>query len=232
MMSGRNLLLVGALVSSLWQARTLGAQQPGDSLAQARDSLHAPADTLKRAVAVAPETVFVGDTIMVVEETHGLVWGDWYVSPEVGVHVHQVIERRGQLSGRTWLESAAPIRDLALGRPVANVQPLSFLDKGVALNFWEPGEIDYRYVFEGPWELKARGSAAPQPGGATSDRVQIWLPVTEPPQGASLEARDRVGRLDIAYRTRTRDSIPRGRFTVYLYYLNRQLGYRIVGVGY
>lgn len=172
------------------------------------------------------------DTIMVVEDVQGLVWGDWYVHPEVGRHVDAAIEKEGKLSGRTWLESGAPISALALGRLTAGGQELTFADKGVALGFWQPGEVQYHYTFEGPWGLRARGIARWEESGEER-RLVILLPVAQPPDEMQLDARRRVGRLDVAYRSSSREGgIPRGQFTIYLYYLNPRLGYRIVGVGY
>lgn len=175
------------------------------------------------------------DTILVVEDIKGLVWRDWYVNPAVGEQVAQAIQRKGQLSGRTWLESSAPIRNLALGRPSGDSQTLSFVDKGEADNFWGPGDVEYSYVFEGPFGLRARGTAASGISGAIRHLVRIALPLREPTDWESLGTRDRVGRLDITYRNarpRSGATAAQGRFSVYLYYLNPELGYRIVGVGY
>lgn len=173
------------------------------------------------------DSVVAVDTILVVEKREGLVWGDWYVDPEVSTLVHSVIERRGQLSGRTWLEAAVPISDLALASPIGGGQVLQFLDKGVALDFWEPGEVEYRYVFEGPWKLRAKGVADVDP---VRERVEIPLPLPKAPREGA--ARDRVGRLDVTYRPRGRSGMPRGSFSVYLFYVKPALGYRIAGVGY
>jgi hypothetical protein len=187
------------------------------------------ADTLKGKRAEG-EQYFTVDTIMVLEEVEGTVWGDWYVNPEVGTQVQRAIEREGQLSGRTWLESGAPIRDLSLDAPGAAAQILSFVDKGVALRFWKPGEVDYEYVFEGPWKLSARGRAAPAGTGVAAERMRIALRL--PPKARKGgSTRERLGRLDITYRAKT-GGIPRGRFTIYLYYVDARYGYRIAGVGY
>jgi hypothetical protein len=228
--SDRRLAAALAAALALLAPRAIGfAQQPDTSGRAARGDSVVAGDTLRPP---GGEAYFMVDTIVVVENVKGLVWGDWYVNPEVGAQVAQAIQRKGQLSGRTWLESAAPIRDLALGRPSQGAQTLSFQDKGVSLNFWEPGEVEYDYVFAGPFGLHASGSAQADSAGP-AHRVRVPLPIREPPDQASLEARNRVGRLDISYRpTRPATPIPRGRFSIYLYYLNPQLGYRIVGVGY
>jgi hypothetical protein len=221
--------LVAAALGGLAPAGFAHAQEPDTTAAPVAPADTGAGDTLR---AEAPETYFMVDTIIVVEDVRGLVWGDWYVNPEVGTQVGQAIRRRGQLAGRTWLESAAPIRDLALSRPSGETQALSFVDKGVAVNFWEPNEVEYAYVFEGPFGLRAKGSAGSDPA-VGADHVRILLPLREPPDRASLEVKNRVGRLDISYRpTRAGGTIPRGKFSIYLYYLNPQLGYRIVGVGY
>jgi hypothetical protein len=207
-------------------------QQP-DSAAAARPP--APVDSMARADTLpeAPETSFSVDTIVVVADRKGLVWGDWYVNPEVGQQVAQAIQRKGQLSGRTWLQAAAPIQSLALGRPAGDTQLLSFVDKGEALNFWKAGEVEYSYVFDGPFGLRARGTARSGTAGATAHLVRIPLPVRQPPERDVIDERARVGRVDITYKpASSRADGPRGRFSVYLYYLNPELGYRIVGVGY
>ena len=141
--------------------------------------------------------------------------------------MHRVIERRGQLSGRTWMEAAVPVRDLTLGSPRAATQQLAFVDKGVALNFWEPGEVEYHWVFEGPWNLRARGVAV-VPDGA--ERVTIPLPL--PTREGDGEERERLGRLDVTYRHQARSGVPRGDFSVYLFFVEPGIGYRIAGVGY
>ncbi|MFN2432821.1 MAG: hypothetical protein ABR599_08440 [Gemmatimonadota bacterium] len=215
-------LVLAAALASLLPGGGASAQQP--------DSLRArlPADSARAGPGL--ETFVPVDTILVVEDREGLVWGDWYVNPEVGLHVQRAIERRGQLSGRTWLQSAAPIRDLVLARVAAREQVLSFVDKGVTLGFWKPGEVEYQFVFDGPCGVTARGVARPGDGGLTT-RVPIALPL---PGSAPLEdSRGRVARLDVTYRPSTRGAaIPRGSFTVYLYYVDAPLGYRIAGVGY
>ncbi|MBA2566070.1 MAG: hypothetical protein H0V09_11715, partial [Gemmatimonadetes bacterium] len=117
-----------------------GAQHP-DSAPAGRARTGAGADS---ATLESSEPYYMVDTIVVLEDVKGLTWGDWYVSPDVRSEIQRAIEREGQLSGRAWLESGAPIRDLALEPPRGAWQALSFVDKGVSLSFWEPGEVDYR----------------------------------------------------------------------------------------
>jgi hypothetical protein len=224
--------LAGLLFSTLLGPWAAAAQQPGPAPAPAPAA--AGRDTVAESTthAVEPETFFVGDTIMVLEDMEGLVWGDWYVNPEVGVAVERAIERRGELSGRTWLESAAPIRDLALEPRAKDVQALTFVDKGVALNFWEPDEVDYEFRFEGPWGLRASGRVSPGRDAEVTERVRIPLPISDPPSREGLDKKRRVGRVEVRYQPRGGRGIPRGRFTVYLYYLSPRLGYRIAGVGF
>ncbi len=208
-------------------------QQPDSAAGAARPP--APGDSMARADTLpeGPEATFSVDTIMVLEDRGGLVWGDWYVNPEVGQQVAQAIQRKGQLSGRTWLQSAAPIQSLALGKPSGDTQILSFVDKGEALSFWKAGDVEYSFVFDGPFGLRARGTARSGTSGAIAHLVRIPLPVRQPPDRVTLDERARVGRLDITYKpAASRSDGPRGRFSVYLYYLNLELGYRIVGVGY
>ncbi len=179
--------------------------------------------------------LFWTDTIVVVEDVKGLVWRDWYVYPGVGAHVAQAIQRKGQLSGRTWLQSSAPIRNLALAKPSAQSQTLSFVDKGEALSFWAPGDMEYSYLFEGPFGLRAHGTVTSGKSCARDHLVRVPLPIRDATDRVSLDTRQRVGRLDITYRNvrpRSTTSAAQGRFSVYLYHLNADLGYRIVGVGY
>ncbi len=175
------------------------------------------------------------ETIVLVEGVRGLVSRDWYVNPDIGAHVAQAIQRKGQLSGRTWLQSSAPIQNLALDKPAARLQTLSFVDKGEALSFWAPGDMEYSYLFEGPFGLRAHGTVTSGKSSATDHLVRVPLPIRDPTDWASLDTRQRVGRLDITYRNvRPGSTTPaaQGRFSVYLYQLNADLGYRIVGVGY
>ncbi len=179
--------------------------------------------------------VFMVDTIVVMEDIKGLVWRDWYVNLDVGTQIQQAIQRRGQLSGRTWITTAAPIRNLALGKPSGAVQTLSFVDWGEDQGFWSAGDVEYSYVFEGPFRLRARGTVMSGKVGPTEHLVRIPLPIREAPDWESVDTRERAGRLDVTYRNvrpRSPASAARGRFSIYLYYLNTDLGYRIVGVGY
>jgi hypothetical protein len=177
--------------------------------------------------------VFSVDTILVVEDTRGLVWRDWYVDPTVGTQVDQAIKRRGQLPGRTWITSSAPIRKLALGKPSCESQTLSFIDYGEDQGFWNSGDVEYTYVFDGPFNLSAQETVTSAKVGPTDHLVRVPLPIKCDVE--SVDTRDRVGRLDITYRNvrpRSPATTVKGRFSVYLYYLNPELGYRIVGVGY
>jgi hypothetical protein len=208
-------------------------QQPDSGAGGVRPP--AAADSLARADTLpeGAEATFSVDTIVVIADTKGLVWGDWYVNPEVGQQVAQAIQRKGQLSGRTWLQTAAPIQSLALGKPSGDTQILSFVDKGEALNFWKAEEVEYSYAFDGPFGLRASGTARSGTSGATAHLVRIPLPVRQPPDRDTLDERARVGRVDITYKpASSRSDGPRGRFSIYLYYLNPELGYRIVAVGF
>ncbi|HEY7530165.1 MAG TPA: hypothetical protein VIC56_05770 [Gemmatimonadota bacterium] len=188
-----------------------------------------PAAAIDSAAGGAPEAAAVMDTIVVIENREGLVWGDWYVNPSVGRQIERAFEVEGKLSGRTWLESGAPIQDLGLDGPRGGTQAIRFTDKGTALDFWEPGEVEYAWALEGPWSLRANGVATAEASGA----VTIAVPVAPPPDETALEPRRRVGRLDVSYRPRERGArIPRGRFTIFLYYVDPSHGYRIAGVGY
>ena len=192
------------------------------------DSL-AAADSADQPVPVGPETYLVVDTIVVIEDREGLVWGDWYLNPSVGRQIERAFQVEGKLSGRTWLESGAPIQDISLDDPEDGMQAVCFVDKGVALDFWEPGEVDYNWVFEGPWGIRDRGLARADDDAT----VKVALPISSPPDRAALESRRRVGRLDVTYRPRDAGTrIPRGSFTIFLYYVSPSHGYRIAGVGY
>jgi hypothetical protein len=220
-------LLVALLCLS---GRAAPAQQP-DSTAGAP----AAADTARAAGVDTMPGVFSVDTILVVEDTKGLLWRDWYVNSDIGNQVDQAIKRRGQLPGRTWITSSAPIRNLALGRPAGEMQTLSFVDYGEDQGFWSSGDVEYSYAFEGPFHLRARGTVTSAKVGPTKHLVRIPLPLKAPADLETVATHERVGRLDIAYRNvrpRTPATAVRGRFSVYLYYLNPELGYRIVGVGY
>lgn len=215
----------------LWFALSSLLAVPPAAAAQERDG--AAADTAgaerDQPVPAGSETYVVVDTIVVIEDREGLVWGDWYLNPSIRRQIESAFEVEGKLSGRTWLESGAPIQDLELGDPEGDTQCVRFVDKGAALDFWEPVEVEYSWVFEGPWGLRANGTAT----AGEDSGVSIPVPLSSPPDRASLEPHRRVGRLDVTYRPRERGTrIPRGRFTIFLYYLSSSRGYRIAGVGY